>query len=191
MPGVHSHMIDWWFGFIHTTDQYIWWHPRDHVFSSWSGPRNNDSTYIGGTHLVHEYIGGELEKLKINFVSPAVYFGADYQTAFAEKGYGTAVCGRVGAWNDEDDEVQWMGHLIHLIKVEPDGVRMRSRFWLGDIRPQDKEEDTDANTKFGNMIPENMVRGLVKHCCEEMAILAGKLPALYEQYSRPELRPKM
>lgn len=26
-------MIDWWFGWIHTTDQYKLWHPRDHVFS--------------------------------------------------------------------------------------------------------------------------------------------------------------
>ena len=26
MPGCSAEMIDWWFGFIHTTDQYKLWH---------------------------------------------------------------------------------------------------------------------------------------------------------------------
>jgi hypothetical protein len=28
-------MIDWWLGFVHTTDQYKLWHPKDHMFSDW------------------------------------------------------------------------------------------------------------------------------------------------------------
>lgn len=40
-------MIDWWVGFIHHTNYYLLWHPRDHLFSDWEGPRDNTSTYIG------------------------------------------------------------------------------------------------------------------------------------------------
>jgi len=70
MIGCTGAMVAWWFSFIQTTDQYLWWHPRDHVFSDWDGPRGT-GTYVGGTHLVHEYISGRIHKLKINFRDPS------------------------------------------------------------------------------------------------------------------------
>ncbi|KAJ5653450.1 hypothetical protein N7490_000453 [Penicillium lividum] len=166
-------MIDWWFGWINKTEQYTLWHPRDHVFSDWEGPRENNSTYIGGHHLVHEYIGGELHKLKISFKNPGEYFGVDWETEFKEAGYSTAVCGRTGMWNDETNEVIYVGHLIHLIKNEPDGVRMRSRFWLGDV-----DGITDPEMRKANVSLE-FAMGLLKHCTEEMAILGTILPDMY------------
>lgn len=179
MKGSTGAMIDWWFGWIHTTDQYKLWHPRDHVFSDWEGPRNNDSTYIGGHHLVHEFLGGDLAKLKISFRDPAEYFGPTWKEDFQRAGYSTAVCGRTGNWNDQTGEVNYMGHLIHLIKDEPDGVRMRSRFWLGDI-PGVSPEARRA------MVPEKLPMALLQHATEEMAILATVLPGLHEQHARKE-----
>jgi hypothetical protein len=176
MPNVSAAMIDWWFGFIHTTDQYLLWHPRDHIFSDWEGPRDNKSQYIGGHHLVHEYIGGEMAKLKISFKDPSEYFGHAWKDDFQKSGYGTAVCGRVGAWDPENGTVTYTGHLIHLIKNEPDGCRMRSRFWLGDVEGLPKA--------VGDKVPESMTAGLLKHATEEMAILASKLPELYRRFSR-------
>ena len=32
---------------------------------------------IGASHLVHEYIGGDLSKLRIQFVNPFEFFGYD------------------------------------------------------------------------------------------------------------------
>ena len=177
MPNITAEMIDWWFGFIHTTDQYKLWHPRDHVFSDWEGPRDNKSEYIGGHHLVHEYIGGEMAKLKISFKDPSEYFGRDWKEEFQKRGYGTAICGRVGNWEPESDKVTYNGHLIHLIKNEPDGCRMRSRFWLGDVE--------GAPKAVGDRIPAFMTSGLLRHATEEMSILASKLPELFRQYSRP------
>lgn len=171
-----AEMIDWWFGFIHTTEQYQLWHPRDHVFSDWEGPRLNRSEYVGGHHLVHEYVGGELCKLKISFKDPSEYFGSSWKQDFEEAGYGTAVCGRVGNWEPETGKVTYTGHLIHLIKIEPEGCRMRSRFWLGDVE--------GAPAPAGDMVPEFMKSGLLKHAAEEMAILASQLPSLYQQHSR-------
>lgn len=171
-------MIDWWFGWIHHTEQYKLWHPRDHVFSDWEGPRENNSVYIGGHHLVHEYIGGELQKLKISFKDPGEYFGAGWKDEFRRKGYSTAICGRVGNWDDETGEVLYVGHLIHLIKDEPDGVRMRSRFWLGDV-----DGITDPEIRKAN-VPEKFAKGLLQHATEEMAILATVLPEMYHKFSR-------
>ena len=149
---------------------------RDHVYSGWEGPRENKSEYIGGHHLVHEYIGGELCKLKISFKSPADYFGSNWKENFEAKGYGTAVCGRCGVWDDSNGSSLYTGHLIHLIKNEPDGCRMRSRFWLGDIE--------GVPVAMGDKVPENMRSGLLKHATEEMSILASKLPQLFEKHRR-------
>jgi hypothetical protein len=176
MPRCTAKMIDWWFGFIHTTDQYKLWHPRDHVWSDWDGPRENKSEYIGGHHLVHEYIGGELSKLRISFKSPADFFGANWQAAFEAAGYSTAVCGVVSNLEAEDGESVPVSYLIHLVKDEPDGCRMRSRFWLGEV-----EGDQG---KMGAQVPESLKIGLMKHATEEMAILASQLPALYQRFRR-------
>lgn len=173
-------MIDWWFGWIHTTDQYLLWHPRDHVFSDWEGPRDNNSTYIGGHHLVHEYIGGQLQKLKISFKDPSEYFGPGWETAFKEAGYSTAICGRTGQWDDEKNEVVYVGHLIHLIKNEPDGVRMRSRFWMGDV-----DGITDPEVRKA-AVPLEFGMGLLQHATEEMAILATILPEMYNKHSKKD-----
>src|SRR5690242_7436249 len=101
MPSVTGAMIDWWIGFLPSnptlsSEIYKLWHPRDHVFSSWYGPRNNDSTYVGGHHLVHEYIGGHLGKLAISFVSPSVRFGPNWESDFKKANVATAICARVG-----------------------------------------------------------------------------------------------
>jgi hypothetical protein len=181
MPSCSGEMIAWWFGWINTTEQYKLWHPFDHVFSAWEGPRNNDSTYIGGAHLVHEYIGGEMCKLKIKFASPEVYFGAGWEERFKAEGYELAVCGRVGNWDGEgkgDEGTVWSGHLIHLIKKEKVGVRMRSRFWLGDVEGVTSKEERER------IVPGFMAEGLCRHATEEMAILASVLPGLYEKYSK-------
>jgi hypothetical protein len=178
MPNCTAAMIDWWFGWIHHTEQYKLWHPLDHVFSDWEGPRDNSSTYIGGHHLVHEYIGGnELAKLKISFRDPSEYFGPSWRDDFKLSGYQTAVCARGGDWNPETGRVFYNIHLIHLVRNEFAGCRMRSRFWLGDV-----EGVIDPKQRAA-MVPPSAALGLVKHASEEMAILASKLPALYEQHA--------
>jgi hypothetical protein len=125
---------------------------------------------------VHEYIGGELCKLKISFRSPAEYFGSDWKNLFEANGYGTAVCGRVGAWDESNGTVLYNGHLIHLIKNEPGACRMRSRFWLGDIE--------GVAVSQGDKVPDSMRIGLLKHATEEMSILASQLPQLYQKHRR-------
>jgi hypothetical protein len=173
MVGCKGRMIDFWFGFLRTPAHYAWWHPRDHVWCDWVGERGT-GRYVGGTHRVHERIGGELVKLKIQFRPPSGYFDV---SRFAEAGVSTVVCARVGPL----DAPVWAGHLIHLIRDTDYGCEMRSRFWLGDVDPAELAPTPEARTQ---LFPDRVGAGLSQHCTEEMAYLAQLLPDLYAREAR-------
>lgn len=176
MPGVTGEMIDWWFGYVTTTQQYKQWHPADHISSTWSGPHGN-STYIGGHHLVQEKLhNGPVQKLRISFKSPSEYFGPNWKADFERAGVATAICARVGLWSGIGKAGIDSGHVIHLVMKEKDGVRMRSRFWLGDISILPPIAALRAAA-----IDESIPKGLQIHCSEEMTYLAGFLPELYKK----------
>jgi hypothetical protein len=190
MPNISGDMIEWFFGWITNTEQYKLWHPRDHVYSEWVGPRGN-SQYVGGYHLVYEYIGGILNQLRISFKDPGEYFGPTWKEDFKKNNISAAICGRVGLWEGKGKGIEAtdIGHLVHLIHKECNecgnypheatdditGVRMRSRFWLGDFpgmtSPQQRAES----------LPTDLPKGLMQHATEEMAILAKILPDLYRR----------
>ncbi|KAF2399285.1 hypothetical protein EJ06DRAFT_531603 [Trichodelitschia bisporula] len=184
MPAVTSAMIDWWFGYIHSTADYALWHPYDHISSAWAGPRLNNSTYIGGHHLVEERIGGQLQRLRLSFVSPGVYFGPDWERKFREHGWATAVCARVGTWDGSGADAPTVrtGHVIHLVRDEAGGARMRSRFWVGDVEglPAGPEGVAVREGLFRDEVAE----GLLRHASEEMAFLGNVLPGMYARHSR-------
>lgn len=170
MIGCKGEMVSWWFSFIHHTEQYLWWHPRDHVFSDWIGERGT-GRFIGGTHIVDEYLGGgsELHKLKINFRDPKDSLDT---SKFAKAKVSAVVYGRVGL---REPDI-WTGYLLHLIQDIPEGCVMRSRFWLGHVEPEPPNFSREDRLK---LIPDSFAIGLQKHASEEMSILAGFLPTVY------------
>ena len=170
LPGCTGAMVEWWFGFLETTEQYKWWHPKDHVWCEWVGERGT-GRFIGGTHHVHEYVGGELQKLKIHFREPSEYLDV---SRFESAGITAAVCARVGLL----DAPVWAGHLIHLCRDTAYGCEMRSRFWLGDLDPPDLAPNAEARVA---LFPDRVGPGLMEHCHEEMTYLAGFLPELYAE----------
>ncbi|KAF2434214.1 hypothetical protein EJ08DRAFT_496272 [Tothia fuscella] len=180
MPRVTGTMIEWWFGYVTTTQQFKQWHPKDHEYSEWYGLHGN-STYIGGHHLVREWIGDELHHFRFSFKHPREYFDSTWRRNFQRNGYATAICARLGIWGGPGFEAAEMGHVIHLVKNEFQGVRMRSRFWLGDV-PGIEVADIRAR-----IVSPSLAAGLGRHCAEEMTFLAGFLPELYERENpRPE-----
>jgi DAPG hydrolase PhiG domain len=154
MPGCKSKMVDWWFGYAGDTKKYKLWHPKDHIIGDWD-EQWRPGHYIGASHLVHEYIGQELCKLKITFYEPSEVFDT---SRFKEAKVGAAVCGRVGMLEEEKQ----LGYLIHFVRDTKFGCEMRSRFWLFEA-------------------PEQFVRSLMIHNIEEMGNLADLLPDLYEK----------
>ena len=168
MFGCKGHMVDWWFGFLETTEQYRWWHPTDHVFQE-VVERPAPGRYVGATHNVHEYIGGELQKLKIHFRDPSRYLDT---SRFKEAGVSAAVCARVGPLGAPF----WAGHLIHLCWDTDYGCEMRSRFWLGDFDPPEIAPGREGRLA---LFPDTVGSALLKHCHEEITYLAALLPELY------------
>ena len=174
MPEVSPDMIAWWFGeYMQTTEHYRRWHPRDHVWMSWEDKK--PGTYLGAKHLVHEYIGGRLNKLRISFVPQEEFFGETLR----EVPGALAICARAGLLERPID----LGRMVHLALPRPWGCELHSRFWLGYVRARDGARLPEA---VGNVplvrrmaARASMGRALALHCHEEMTNLAGFLPGLY------------
>jgi hypothetical protein len=178
MVGCKGKMIEWWFGFVHHTEEYLWWHPRDHLFSDWDGERGTGQ-YIGGAHLVREYIGDDIYSLRIQWHEPSEFFDV---SRFPAANVSAAICGRIGDLDSPQDKQVWLGRLIHLVQDTPDGCVMRSRFWLGDLDGIDGPITPETRQAIAT---DKLAIGLLQHCCEEMSLLASFLPKLYELYHRP------
>lgn len=176
MAGCKAKMVHWWFGWLGGTDQYKLWHPVDHLHSDWEG--REDGNYIGGAHLVHEYLAGPgpVFKLKIQFQPPAAFLG----NAGFESFDGVAVAANIG---DLDHPVNF-GRMVHFVRNTSFGCEMRSRFFLGHVEsregaPEITEEQ--ANAMRAEAVTDDLARRLHQHATEEMGYLADILPVLYRQ----------
>jgi len=177
MPEVKADMVRWWFSnFLQTTKHYNWWHPKDHVWMDWENKKPGE--IIGASHLVHEYIGGDLSKLRIQFVNSAEFFGYD---ANDEDTF--VICARVGLLDEEMN----IAKMCHVVRNTLNGAEMRSRFWLGHVAKR-KENKTISSLEgfIGNTFLTRLLflnkkgaQDLKRHAEEEMKYLAELLPLLY------------
>ena len=179
MPGVTSDMFRWWFSdYLQTTEHYRMWHPEDHVWMGWEHKTLGEIT--GSHHLVHEYIGGELMKLRIQFAWPQEILGYDPTDENT-----VAICARVG----ELESSLNIAEMCHVARNIPSGVELRSRFWLGVIADREAAGWQNfllsllANNPISRQLAVSEAGGidLHKHCMEEMSYLADLLPAIYKE----------
>lgn len=179
MPGCTGRMIEWWFGYAGDTEKYRMWHPDAHVVGEWD-EHWRPGQYIGASHLVHEYLGAELSKLRITFHEPSEYLDT---SKFSKGNPSAVICGRAGFQDKPLD----FAHVVHFVRDTEGGCEMRSRFWSGDIRFRlpviGPALSCLANTPFmrKRLVKEQIGNDLTRHCAEEMNHLAGFLPGLYQQ----------
>jgi hypothetical protein len=190
MPGVTGEMIDWWFAW-HGEDsaRYQLWHPRDHLCARWREPftwaggerAEWQRLYRGNVSEVDEYVGSQLMRLSIAFAEPDAYLDV---SRFEASGTETAICGRT--WSRKENVAA--GHLVHQIRRTPDGVEMRSRFWLADFDAKEHPLIRPALRSLLNSRPmrrtlvrDGVGRDLLLHCAEEMTHLAEFLPDLFQR----------
>ena len=184
MPKVKADMVRWWFSdFLQTTEHYSWWHPKDHVWMDWENKKPGENT--GSSHLVHEYIGGELSKLRIQFVNSAEFFGYEVndENTFV-------ICARVGLLEEDIN----IAKMCHVVRNTADGAEMRTRFWLGHVAKREGNNTISSIQGFiGNtalarlfVLDKQIAEDLKRHAQEEMKYLADLLPTLYE--SEKEVR---
>ncbi|MEC9392499.1 MAG: hypothetical protein VYE11_03160 [Pseudomonadota bacterium] len=178
MPEVKTYMVRWWFSdFLKTSEHYRLWHPKDHVWMDWES--KEEGKIIGASHLVHEYIGENLRKLRIQFVDSSEFFGHNINNKDT-----FAICARVGEL-ERDLNIAKMCHVVINTKT---GAEMRSRFWMGHIAKRKKNEVTPSllgyvgNTALIRMliINKKSAEDLKKHAKEEMKFLGEILPDLYQ-----------
>lgn len=177
MPGVTPEMVRWWFAdYMQTPEHYQRWFPDAHIWMDWENKVPGE--YVGASHLVHEYIGADMQKLRIQFVPPEEILG-EVQLRDGD----VAVCAKPGLLEQPLNG----GQMCHIIRATEDGAEMRSRFWLGMVAKRDGNEQIGsiegivANTYLARKlgVSRSAAIDLMNHCTEEMSILAGFLPELY------------
>ncbi|SVD08122.1 uncharacterized protein METZ01_LOCUS360976 [marine metagenome] len=177
MPDVTSNMFKWWFSdYLQTSEHYKMWHPEDHIWMDWD--HKEPGKIIGSHHLVHEYIGGELNKLRIQFAWPQEILGYDPNDENT-----VVLCARVG----ELDSSLNIAEMCHVAQNTSWGVELRSRFWLGVVSDREAADWENfllsfvVNNPISRRFTVSGAQGIAlqKHCIEEMSYLADLLPTIY------------
>ncbi len=187
MRGVSGEMIDWWFDW-HPRDsmRYRIWHPLAHIRNSLEpSPCVEAKRHWGAVHHPVEDVGTGIVHARIAFCRPTqLGFCTD---SLEDRRVATIVCGLVG----DDRRRVWHTTMAHVFLREPDGVALRSRFWLGGaLRPYLPRPLAGAGTWLINRrpvrrlaLPRGLPRALAEHCAEEYANLAALLPELHRRFS--------
>jgi len=186
LHGCSGEMFEWWFRFRPNTQQYIWWHPRDHVSSEWR--EGLDGTHVGSIHVVEEYFTGlPAEKLSIQFRDASEFFEpAAYAEARRTKAVTAAVCGRVGFSHDPPRTERGAvlgGRLLHIARDTPWGCCLRSHFYLG----QDLPALGQSPQQVEQACPDELARALLQHAYNEFTFLSRFLPSLYVAENRQRI----
>jgi DAPG hydrolase PhiG domain len=184
MPGVSAEMIDWWFD----------WHPREAVrYRLWHPLAHRDNTvqaaaeagakaHWGTVHHPVEDVGVGMVRARIEFLAPSrMGMKNDH---LDDPGVATIVCGYAG------DDTRRMRHtpMFHVFLSEPDGVVLRSRFWLGAaLRPYGPlgavgERLLNHRAVRSRALPAKAPEALARHCAEEYANLGALLGELYGRF---------
>lgn len=187
LPGCTGAMFTWWFGWGCDTQQYAWWHPGDHVYSRWDEwePGRN----VGSEHVVEERLGGEeVHGLRIQFRDPAEFYSRPaLARAWSEGHVSSLVNARIGAEleppRDPDGRVLG-GRLLHVGRDTPQGMVLRSHFYLGhDLA------GVQALDELRQLLPDELGLGLLEHSNTEWMHLATFLPGLYVAENRDLIAP--
>lgn len=176
-------MFEWWFQSRPNTQQYVWWHPVDHVSSEWL--EGTPGTHIGSIHKVEErFTGTPAKQLLIQVREPSEFFSeqalSDAQATGAVSGL---VCGRGGeSWDAPRNPAgQVMGsRLFHICRDTEWGTVLRSHFFLGWDLPLIGKQPQD----IAQMIGDGVAPALLAHCYNEFTFLSRFLPSLYVAENR-------
>jgi len=187
MPGHTAQMWDWWFDW-HPREQvrYRAWFPEAHFGTSFRPPRGaaRAKPFWGAVHFPDEDVGLGREVVRIEFRAPSEYgFSSD---ALADPRVATIVGGYAGS----PSRHMRAGTMTHVLLNAPDGLVLRSRFWLGfGLRPDLPGTLGDLAGRLLDRplvrrlaLPERLPAVLADHCAREYSRLSAILPGLYERY---------
>lgn len=187
MHNCTGEMFEWWFRSRPDTQQYIWWHPIDHIYSVWEGELRDD-THVGGIHVVKERLT-ELptQDLLIQFREAGEFFDlAQYDEARGSGAVSAAVLGRTGFGHDaaRDPEGAILGgRLLHVGRDVEWGLALRSHFYLGQDLPQLGLSPDEVEAA----VPTELGFALLQHAYNEFTYLSRFLRSLWLGENRDRL----
>ena len=190
MPYVTAKMLDWWFWW-HPMEslRYKIWYPDAHFGTSadFQGVYEDENLSHAeklhkSAHTVIEDVGTGTEKLLIDFMSPSE-FGFEVSKFKAGK-VATIICAKVASLKEK----VWITEMCHFVRETPEGVEMRSRFWIGHQLKRMNTKDNSFINKIINqpfikkrLLPKDIGKHLMYHCVQEYHNLAAFLPELYAE----------
>lgn len=190
MHGCTGAMLEWWFRWRCDTQKYIWWHPIDHLSSTWAGTLSA-GTHIGSEHVVVEKLTEvPATELLVQFRDPDEFFDSErYRQACEGNHVSCAITGRVGMGHepprDQTGKVLG-GRLLHIGRDTNRGLALRSHFHLGTDLPAAGLNPAEVE----HQVPTELATGLLEHAYNEFTFLSGILPGLYVAEHRDQQVPQ-
>ena len=189
MHGCTGEMLEWWFRWRCDTQKYVWWHPVDHVYSSWQGNLSN-KTHVGSEHVVTEYFTGfPATDLIIQFRDPSEFFDLSAYDAARKSGDVTCtVLGRVGFTHGPPRDSSGAvlgGRLLHIGRDTDWGLALRSHFFIG----QDLPASGMSREEIIGTVSDDFGVALLQHAYNEFTFLSNFLPSLFIAEHRDERKP--
>ena len=191
LPGLSVDMVEWWSGWHGIEDlRYMIWYPPSHY-----GARVSDKDRVkvldpsvsavekfqGVTHFVTEDVGeGGPSEIAISFLRPE-QLGFDMSHFRAGSVRRTAVGGQIvmRAPGAPEDAPPRQLILLHLVTEVPGGVEYRSRFWFGYAFV---DGTAVCVLPEGEVVPDHLPIGCLRHNIEEFSNLRVLLPKLYAEH---------
>lgn len=157
--GCSGAMLQWWLERRKTPEEFVRWHPLEHVTSECRD---------GLEYPVHRR-AGQLLRGKVKSVDPSTIFDA---AALARADVSLLSCGRGGPV----DRSVWAIYMVHVGRDTADGCEVRSRFWLGAFDPPDAAPRPEV---IKNIFSDENAAWQMKHAMEEFYYASQLLPELY------------
>lgn len=162
--GCSGAMLQWWFNRAKSPEEFVKWHPLEHVTSE----------HREGRFLVVHRRGEEILRGTTQSIDPAdVFDGA----ALAGADVSFVSCARGGP----ADRNVWAMRMVHVGRDTADGCEVRSRFWMGVFDPAESAPPRDVVEK---LFSDENAAWQMKHAIEEFYYASQLLPALYAREAR-------
>jgi len=162
--GCSGAMLQWWFNRAKTPDEFVRWHPLEHVTSE-----DRDRIFLP----VHRR-GEEILRGKTQSVHPAEVFDA---AALASADVSLVSCARGGP----ADRDVWTMRMVHVGRDTADGCEVRSRFWMGVFDPPAEAPPREV---IETIFSDENAAWQMKHAMEEFYYASQFLPELYAREAR-------
>jgi hypothetical protein len=179
MHGCTGEMFEYWFASRPDTREYRWWHPLDHVASTWI--EGTPGVIPRSIHQVEErFTDLPAQTLSIQFCEPTEFFDKEAIAAARAAGDVSALlCVRGGNGYEphRTPDGKVIGtRLFHVGRDTPWGMVLRTHFFMG----QDLADMVGMPpAQIEGIFPDALGPNTLQHAYDEFSFLSRLLPGIW------------